>query len=171
MPPRCATTRAVADQARRAFPLLPRHAVHCCRRKDTNFNLILSNIIYVCAYLEKPRMLSSAAGIARFVPPLSSVQWETAAMPAATRLDSTFRAFRAWLRRAKNRTLFRDRGISRDVSSRSPRCLAPAFFSNERKKKEPRARPAFRQRHHRFQLRSYLSGQPPDRQRKELADS
>lgn len=31
--------------------------VHCCSQKDANFNLILSNIIYVCTRLEKPRTL------------------------------------------------------------------------------------------------------------------
>lgn len=30
---------------------------HCCSQKDANFNLILSNTIYVCTRLEKPRML------------------------------------------------------------------------------------------------------------------
>lgn len=29
--------------------------LHCCSQKDANFNLILSNIIYVCTRLEKPR--------------------------------------------------------------------------------------------------------------------
>lgn len=46
-----ATTRPVA--ARRASPLLVHGGTHCCSRKDANFNLILSNIIYACTRLEK----------------------------------------------------------------------------------------------------------------------
>lgn len=54
------TIRPVA--AWRVFPLLVRRGTHCCLRKDANFNLILSNIIYACTRLEEP------AGLDFFLP-------------------------------------------------------------------------------------------------------